>query len=121
MTRSRDGDDRVERRRRGPGPRNDGRPVLHLFDLGAKHERHPAQTEDEDQRARDQSAPQMKSRREAPPVDTAGAPHVRSHLLMGETMRRIAVLLFASLFVVSGATASPRSDNLVSKAVQALG
>src|SRR3989442_997466 len=40
---------------------------------------------------------------------------------MGETMRRIAVLLLASLVVVSAATASPRSDNLVSKAVQALG
>src|SRR5215467_7356526 len=36
-------------------------------------------------------------------------------------MRRIAVLLLASLIVVSGATASPRSDGLVSKAVQALG
>src|SRR2546425_9645285 len=36
-------------------------------------------------------------------------------------MRRIAVLLLASLVVVSAATASPRSDNLVSKAVQALG
>ncbi len=31
------------------------------------------------------------------------------------------MLLLASLVVVSGATASPRSDNLVSKAVQALG
>src|SRR5437867_3452542 len=40
---------------------------------------------------------------------------------MGETMRRIAVLLLASLVVVTAATASPRSDNLVSKAVQALG
>src|SRR5262249_26254300 len=37
------------------------------------------------------------------------------------TMRRIAVLLLASLMVASGATASPRSDGLVSKAVQALG
>lgn len=36
-------------------------------------------------------------------------------------MRRIAVLLLASLVVVSGATASPRSDDLVKKAVQALG
>src|SRR5262249_39557982 len=36
-------------------------------------------------------------------------------------MRRIAVLLLASLMVASGATASPRSDGLVSKAVQALG
>ena len=36
-------------------------------------------------------------------------------------MRRSALLLLASLTAVSGATASPRSDGLVSKAVQALG
>src|SRR2546422_11114275 len=36
-------------------------------------------------------------------------------------MRRSALLLLASLIAVSGATASPRSDGLVSKAVQALG
>src|SRR5712691_5223203 len=42
-------------------------------------------------------------------------------VLLGESMRRTAVLLLASLVVVSGATASPRSDGLVSKAVQALG
>ena len=40
---------------------------------------------------------------------------------MGESMRRIAVLLLASLIVVAGATASPRSDDLVKKAVQAMG
>ena len=36
-------------------------------------------------------------------------------------MRRSALLLLASLTAVAGATASPRSDGLVSKAVQALG
>ncbi|OLB99674.1 MAG: hypothetical protein AUH30_04640 [Candidatus Rokubacteria bacterium 13_1_40CM_68_15] len=56
------------------GARDDRRGGLEALDLAAEHERDSAQTEHEDQRARDQSAPQVKSRRETPPVDTAGAP-----------------------------------------------
>src|SRR5262249_59667555 len=55
------------------------------------------------------------------PRNFPDTPCPRFRAVTGGSMRRIAVLVLASLIAVSGATASPRSDGLVSKAVQALG
>src|SRR5712691_9864987 len=59
--------------------------------------------------------------RRRPPRAEGTTPPFNQQNTGGNYMKRIAVLLIASLVAVSGATASPRSDNLVGKAVEALG
>jgi len=62
MTDDGGGDDRVERRRGRCRGRDRRRTVERLLDLRSEHQRAAAQPEDEQERARHQSAPEMHSR-----------------------------------------------------------